>query len=93
MYRLLNLATLLCLSLFPFESILTSATFENDLAGLLPPISADRSATVALIRQAFQSRDLSLMGKKAGELISQEPANFEGFFWRGFFELQRRDNL
>src|SRR6185295_13738915 len=92
MHRLLNLATLLCLSLFLFESILTSATIENDLTGLLPPVSADRSATVALIRQAFQSRDLSLMGKKADELVSREPGNFEGFFWRGFLELQRRDN-
>ncbi len=47
---------------------------------------------MALIRQAFQSRDLSLMGKKADELVSREPGNFEGFFWRGFLELQRRDN-
>ena len=22
----------------------------------------------------------------------QEPENFEGYFWRGFLELQRRDN-
>ena len=88
----MNLAILLCLSLFLFESILTSATLENDVTGLLPPTSADRSAMVAQIRQAFQARDLSLMGKKADELISQEPANFEGFFWQGFLALQRRDN-
>ena len=34
---------LLYLSLFLFESILTSATLEDDLKGLLPPISADHS--------------------------------------------------
>jgi tetratricopeptide (TPR) repeat protein len=47
---------------------------------------------VAGIRQAFQSRDLSCMCKKADELIAQEPTNFEGYLWRGFLELQRRDN-
>jgi tetratricopeptide (TPR) repeat protein len=92
MSRRLNWATLLYLSLFLFESILTSATLEEDLKGLLPPISADHSAVIAQIRQAFQSRDLTFMGKRADELIGQEPSNFEGYFWRGFLELQRRDN-
>ena len=91
-YRRLNGAVLLCLLLFLFEPILTSRTFEDDLNGLLPPVSADRSPTVAHIRHAWQSRDLSFMGKKVDELIDQEPANFEGYFWRGFLDLQRRDN-
>lgn len=32
------------------------------------------------------------MGKKTEELIAQEPANFEGYFWQGFLELQRANN-
>lgn len=46
---------------------------------------------IAEIRRAFRSMDLSSVSKKADELIAQEPANFEGYFWRGFLELQRRD--
>jgi tetratricopeptide (TPR) repeat protein len=92
MCRRLHWATLLYLLLFLFESILSSTTLADDLNGLLPPISADHSTMIAEIRQAFRSRDLSFMRKKADELIAQEPTNFEGYFWRGFLELQRRDN-
>jgi tetratricopeptide (TPR) repeat protein len=91
MYRRLTWATFLYLSLFLFESILTSATLEEDLKRLLPPISEDRSAAIGQIRQALRSRDLSSMRKKADDVIEREPANFEGYFWRGFLELQRRD--
>lgn len=83
---------LLCLLLFLFEPILPSKPFEDDLKGLLPPSSVDHSATVADIRRALQSRDLPFMRKKVNELIGREPANFEGYFWRGFLELQLRDN-
>jgi len=68
------------------------ATLDDDLKRLLPPISADHSPAVAQIRRAFQSRDLAFMQKKIDELIGEEPANFEGYFWRGFLELQQRNN-
>ena len=32
------------------------------------------------------------MRQKTDELIDQEPANFEGYFWRGFLELQQGNN-
>jgi tetratricopeptide (TPR) repeat protein len=32
------------------------------------------------------------MRQKADELIGQEPASFEGYFWRGFVELQQRNH-
>jgi len=32
------------------------------------------------------------MQKNTEELMAQEPTNFEGYFWRGFLELQRRNN-
>jgi tetratricopeptide (TPR) repeat protein len=74
------------------QSTLTHATLDDDLKDLLPPVSADHSPTVAQIRKAFKARDLSSMGKKTEELIAQEPTNFEGYFWQGFLELQRRNN-
>jgi tetratricopeptide (TPR) repeat protein len=83
---------LLCLLLFLFAPILTSKTLEDDLKGLLPPVSADHSAMVAHIRGALQSKDFSGMGRKIDELIDQERTNPEGYFWKGFLELQRRDN-
>jgi tetratricopeptide (TPR) repeat protein len=92
MCRRLHSATLLYLFLFLFQSMLSAATLGDDLNGLLPPISADHSTMIAEIRRALLSRDLPLLCKKADELIAQEPTNFEGYFWRGFLELQRRDN-
>jgi tetratricopeptide (TPR) repeat protein len=92
MCRRLHWATFLYLFLVLFESILSAGTFADDLNGLLPPISADHSTMIAEIRRAFRSRNLSFACKKTDELIAQEPTNFEGYFWRGFLELQRRDN-
>jgi len=83
---------LLCLLLLLFEPILASKALDDDLKGLLPPISVDHSATVADIRRALQAKELSFMRKKVDELIGHEPANFEGYFWRGILELQLRDN-
>lgn len=74
------------------ESTLTHAAFQDDLEGLLPPASADHSPTVAQIREAFRSKNLSFMRKKSDELIRQAPTNFEGYFWRGCLELQRRNH-
>ena len=74
------------------QSTLTCATFQNELNRLLPPATADHSPAVAEIRGALKSRDLSFMRKKADELTTQEPANFEGYFWRGFLELQQGNN-
>lgn len=31
------------------------------------------------------------MQKESSEMIRQEPANFEGYFWQGFLELQREN--
>jgi len=73
-------------------SISAHAAIDDDLKRLLPPISADHSPAVAQIRRAFQSRDLALMQKKIDELIGEEPASFEGYFWRGFLDLQQRNN-
>jgi tetratricopeptide (TPR) repeat protein len=70
----------------------TLAALDDDLKLLLPPISADHSPRVAPIRQAFRSRDTVFMQKKIDELISEEPASFEGYFWQGFLELQKRNN-
>ena len=70
----------------------TLAALDDDLKLLLPPISADHSPMVARIRQAFRSRDTVFMQKKIDELISEEPASFEGYFWQGFLELQKRNN-
>jgi tetratricopeptide (TPR) repeat protein len=72
-----------------FPSLSALATLDDDLKRLLPPVSADHSPTVAKIRQAFRSRDLSFVRQKTDELIGQEPASFEGYFWRGFLELQQ----
>src|SRR6266404_7567736 len=53
-YRPLNVAMLLCMLLLLFEPILASKTIEDDLRGLLPPISVDHSTTVAYIRRALR---------------------------------------
>jgi len=74
------------------KSIPALAALDDDLKPLLPPVSADHSPRVAQIRQAFRSRDLPSVRQKAEELIGQEPVSFEGYFWRGFVELQQRNH-
>ena len=66
----------------------TLAVTPQDDRGLLPPSSADRSPLVAQIRRFLASRDLPGAQKEADDLIRHEPRNFEGYFWRGFLELQ-----
>jgi tetratricopeptide (TPR) repeat protein len=46
---------------------------------------------VARIRVSLASGDLAGAQNESGEIIRQEPANFEGYFWRGFLELQREN--
>jgi len=74
------------------KATFTCATLQNELGRLLPPATADHSPAVAEIRGALKSRDFSIMRKKADQLTTQEPANFEGYFWRGFLELQQGNN-
>lgn len=92
LYRRLVCSIALSLLFILSESISALAALDDDLKRLLPPVSADHSPRVAQIRQAFRSRDLSFMRQKADELIEQEPASFEGYFWRGFVELQQRNH-
>lgn len=54
-------------------------------------MDADRSPRVGAIRNSITSGDLRDAQKLSDELIRQEPGNFEGYFWRGFVELQRED--
>jgi tetratricopeptide (TPR) repeat protein len=91
-YRRLVCSIALGLLFILSESISALATLYDDLKRLLPPVSADHSPTVAQIREAFRSRDLSSVRQKTDELIDHEPASFEGYFWRGFLELQQRNH-
>jgi tetratricopeptide (TPR) repeat protein len=91
-YERLVCCMVACLLLILSGSTSTLAALDDDLKRLLPPIGADHSPTVARIREAFRSRDLTFMQKKIAELIGAEPASFEGYFWQGFLELQKRNN-
>ncbi len=63
----------------------------QDNKGLLPPVSTDRNRQVARIRASLASGDLDGMQKVCDEMIREEPANFEGYFWMGFLDLQREN--
>ena len=63
-----------------------AAQLENR-DGLLPPVSLDRSAGVAPIRQAIAARDLALAQKKAEELCLREPGTSEPLLWAGYVAL------
>lgn len=69
----------------------TLAVTPQDDRGLLPPSSVDRSPLVAQIRRFLAAGDLPSAQKEADELIRHEPGNFEGYFWRGFLELQQEN--
>jgi len=77
----------LCL---PSQTIILATTPQDD-KGLLPPVDADRSPRVGAIRKSITSGDLMDAQKLTDELIRHEPSNFEGYFWRGFLELQREN--
>jgi len=79
--------TLLC---SPFQTTTLALTPQDD-RGLLPPSSVDRSPVVTQIRRSLASGDLVGAQKEANDLIAHEPGNFEGYFWRGFLELQREN--
>jgi len=85
--RLGWLMSLLLLWVVLAANIFAASTQDNK--GLLPPASADRSPRVAQIRSASAAADLLAVQKKTDEMIREEPKNFEGYFWRGFLELQR----
>lgn len=63
----------------------------QDDKGLLPPVAADRSPRVSVIRKSLASGDLPDAQRLADDMIRHEPGNFEGHFWRGFIELQRQN--
>jgi tetratricopeptide (TPR) repeat protein len=65
------------------------AASPQDNKGLLPPVSTDRSPRVAPIRSAIATADLLAAQKKTDEMMREEPGNFEGYYWRGFLELER----
>ena len=46
---------------------------------------------MAQIRKAIAAADPLEVQRTTEELIREEPDNFEGYFWRGFLELQRQD--
>jgi tetratricopeptide (TPR) repeat protein len=70
------------------EPTILAAT-PQDSKGLLPPVGIDRSHRVAAIRTSLASGDLAGAQTASDRLTSLEPTNYEGYFWRGFVELQR----
>ncbi|MEW5979360.1 MAG: tetratricopeptide repeat protein [Acidobacteriota bacterium] len=69
-----------------------AATAEDDL-GLLPPAHLDQDPQVAAIRKSIATRNFVDALTLTDELIRRQPGNFEGYFWRGFLELQRENGF
>jgi tetratricopeptide (TPR) repeat protein len=80
----------MCVSLL-FCAVALAAPQEN-VEGLLPPASLERTAGDADIRRAFAANDLALAQKKIEELAARKPANFEPHYWAGYLALREAKN-
>jgi tetratricopeptide (TPR) repeat protein len=64
---------------------------HEDQHELLPPAAADQSLSLVKIRTALASNDFPAAQEAIQNLIDLAPRNFEGYFWRGFLEFQKRN--
>lgn len=58
---------------------------------LLPDSSADRSSRVSAIRQKILDKKHDEAMQLAEDLVRSDGTNYEGYFWKGYIQKQRRD--
>jgi len=64
---------------------------QEDLQGLLPPVTMDDSLSVAKIRSALMARDFRFAQESIDRLIESAPKNPEGYFWQGYVGFQQHN--
>jgi tetratricopeptide (TPR) repeat protein len=64
---------------------------QEELQGLLPPVTMDHSLSVADIRTALKARDFRSAQEAIDKLIESAPKDSEGHFWRGLLEFQKQN--
>lgn len=82
----------------PLTSLLLNAQTPAELSELsqqynlmLPPATADRSPSLARVRDYLNAHQHGPAALVAGAIIRAEPSNWEGFFWYGFATMQQKN--
>lgn len=79
-------------ALFCFVTQICLVSAQQDNKGLFPPANLDHSRRMAAVRELMAANRLSEAQTQIQQLIADEPANFEGYFWLSVIQLQNDEN-